>query len=1349
MSHRVQRRDDTAVTPRRRIVRRSLPIAAAILALAAGAASAQPPTVNGLFYGDGDDARYVPWHTSYYGSQLYVYYNSPTTTLYVAMVVDPSVNDNVFTDRPPDSQAYMASVGWGSGGGQQRAADSLTNSEYGAFTFACNLTSGPSWSWQQAYGCAPTPSTDTWLSRADCGPGGGTPPPGIVSSSSFVRNVNNYRSLYGTSGPSGSPPWNMYVYGTDVGSWKSPFAAASPGVVPGDYSGFSTIHSWEWRMVYEWSIDLGSGGADCGNNDLFLIAGLSHHSPMKAGVEGDFDQECGEENDCFPPGGGGGGPLADWGDLPDTYGTLAASNGARHAITVDGPYLGLTVALEADGEPGITASAATDDDGIQLLHSAAWAPGSKQPLGVQVSNAPSGALLGVWFDWDDNGDFLDPDEFFSFPVVEGTNEIEITVGPEFDFATRALYARFRIFSSAAAAPGGSLDQGDYVGSAADGEVEDYHFSPNSLPVTLNAFASERSGGGELVVRWQTASETDNVGFEIWGVVGGEWRAVSELVESQGMNSALPQSYELTLALPTGPTALQLVDYDTRGRAERFGPFQVGSRYGEVQPVRTIDWREPRAEREARLRERGFTPHGGGRGEGAATGEEDRAADARWRRLGSEDAVSGRRARYHGAMSIEVGGSGTAPSVLVEPGGSTHVEVRENGIQRVTYETLRDGGLDLAGVESSDIAVTWRGAPVARWISDATFGPGSFLEFVGRSPAGDDALYIDAHLYQVSVDPSKALAAPTLGMGKAQNVSPSYLEETWVDRPLMHHSQSPTGDPWVEQTILVRPGSSRTVTLDLPIDGPVADGASRLLVGLGAITDLPDVRDGEGGLIPEHNVEVWFRGPGGSFSQVATSAAYGSGAWNVDAGLPAGALQPGLNQIQLRFSTAYMFSLVVIDRYGASYRSPYVGPTLDFAPDTGARGYRIDGFASGAVAAYAEGAGGSLTRVEPRVLPSGGGFSVELRKLDAARIWVTEAPHAPSVFTTAAPADLLGGSADLLVIAESSFIGTPALDAYLAQRSDLGPLVVDVEDIYNSVGFGMALPGAITDFLRARDAVDPYSHVQLVGADCYDRRNYVSSCISFVPLPTAPVGVTAFSPSQNRLVDLDGDGVGDKAIGQFSVRTEAELATVVAKGASWETSGLSASDSALLIAEESDGIHDFAAQIDRLATKLAWSGTEILDLGDHPDIATARAALNASLTAGRALTVFSGHSSPTVWARRSLLTPATAGALTNAGKPTLMLPLACETTYDVSPSANVLGHQLLFGGDRGAVAISGAVSLASMADNGQMASYILDGLEAGLTLGEAVLAGRQALGTRFQTLQDNWITQGDVAIRMQP
>ena len=1275
------------------------------------------PTVNGLFYGDGDYLEYQAYATSIGGSVLYSYLDAPTTTLYVALVVSHQVNDLVCEKKGngPSANLYQKSadagdpIYWNGHRSCKRASDS----EFAQFTLECAPGSPRSWAWQQALGCATVagPPQSSWVSAETCASSAPTWPPSIVATTSWVANVNAYQA-------NPAPAWNMYVAGNDVGDWKSPFLASNPNdvtIVPG-YPTYSAAHEWEWSMVYEWSVNLGPAGANCGGNAIYFVTGESHHSPPKSGPE----------SDTFPP------PLdppilSDWGDLPDTFGTTSAAGGPQHYLTVTGPYLGLDLQNEADGSPTADASGdGAEEDGLTITLTADWVPGTTQSITVEVGNAPGGAVLAGWFDWNGDGDFVgDPNEFFTWPVVEGTNSLDVLVGAGFDWSTDELPVRLRVFSSAAAAPGGTLDAADYGGIATDGEVEDYNFPVGALPVTLNAFSSS-AGGGRLTVSWQTATETDNVGFEVLGRVDGKWRPLGEFVPSRGMNSALPQEYEVTFTPPTALQAIELVDYDTRGRPERFGPFRPGVAYGEKQRASRIDWSGPRAAREERLARRGFTETGklrrGGIGEGAS-------ARSRWRRL--ETARTGRGARR-----------------AATNGASTHVAVTEPGIQRVSYEALRAGGLDLAGVRKHDIAVSWRGDPVARRVeSRGPFGPGGYFEFVGRPPIGDDALYIDASLYQVSVDPDLALPSRHVGQGRASGVSQAYRREAKVDLPVLYHRQSPTGDPWVARTVLVR-GRTTTVTLDLPVDGPVLPGPSQLVVGLGAVSDLPDLLGPGGEVLPEHNVEIWLSGPSSSFAYLGSASASGQRDWRIEAEIPEGLLEPGLNRLRLRFDSAYFFSLVLIDSYGVRYPAPYLGPALDFERDADAGGYWIDGFSRSSVAAYAEGVDGSLTRVDTLVRPSANGFGAHLRQVrDAARYWVSESPHLPSVFTTEAPEDRLDVPADLVVITDSSFIGTRALDDYLEQNSALHPVVVDVEAIYNRFGFGMALPGAITDYLRARDQAQPFTHVQLVGTDCYDRLNRLSDCVSFIPLPSAPVGVTRFSPSQNRLVDLDADGVGDKAVGQFSVRDEAELETIVRKGETWASGRLSSPETALLIAEETDGIHSFTAQVDRVRRRLRWSDAEVLDMADHPDIATARAALRDSLDKGRTLTVFSGHSSPNVWAFRSLLTGDGVAELTNFDAPTVMVPLACETTYDISPDADVLGHQLLFAGDQGALAISGAVALSNLDENERMATLVLDGLKSGMTLGAAVQAGREALGPVFRTLLDNWMTQGDVAARI--
>ncbi|HLE83798.1 MAG TPA: GEVED domain-containing protein, partial [Thermoanaerobaculia bacterium] len=571
----------------RRAVRQGVSTFALLLCVAASAALAQP-TVNGLYFGDGDDALYQYYATSDNGSVLYSYLDVPTKTLYVALVVSHAVNTLVCS--PKGNSAYTSSDGWS----QHRSCKRASDSEFAAFTLECAPGSANAWSWQQALGCAQTagPPPSNWVSAASCPSSAGIWPPSIVASSSWVANVNTYQA-------NGTPAWNLYAFGTDLdGGWKSPFLASSPDnvtLVPGypTYSGGNYL--WEWSMVYEWSVNLGPSGTDCGNDPVYFITGQSHHSPPKC---------AGCDNDTFEP------PedpvFSDWGDVPNSYGTTEASNGARHYITVNGPYLGLDIQAETDGQPTTDATGdGSEEDGVTANVTSNWTAGSSQSFEITVSNAPSGALLGAWIDWNGDGDFADAGEYFTASVTNGTNTLNVTVGSGFDWQSDTLYARFRIFSSGATAPGGSLTQADFVGTATDGEVEDYVFGPGDLPVTLNAFSSEGTPGGELTVRWQTASETDNVAFELWGLVAGQWQPLTDLIQSRNGSSGLAQSYEARIAAPPGLTAVQLLDYDSRGRLERFGSYRLGESYGELQPVRPIDWTGPRAERAERLRELGF------------------------------------------------------------------------------------------------------------------------------------------------------------------------------------------------------------------------------------------------------------------------------------------------------------------------------------------------------------------------------------------------------------------------------------------------------------------------------------------------------------------------------------------------------------------------------------------------------------------------------------------------------------------------------------------------------------------------------------------------------------------------
>ena len=126
-------------------------------------------------------------------------------------------------------------------------------------------------------------------------------------------------------------------------------------------------------------------------------------------------------------------PLVDWGDLPEgigfSYFTTNANNGPRHNLSASGPLLGSQVDPEIDGSQTANAlgddnSDADDEDGVTFSL-------VNEEIEVVVANVSVGqtALLGAWFDWNNDGDFGDDNEFQSFTVNPGSNTLPVVVDP--------------------------------------------------------------------------------------------------------------------------------------------------------------------------------------------------------------------------------------------------------------------------------------------------------------------------------------------------------------------------------------------------------------------------------------------------------------------------------------------------------------------------------------------------------------------------------------------------------------------------------------------------------------------------------------------------------------------------------------------------------------------------------------------------------------------------------------------------------------------------------------------------------------------------------------------------------
>ncbi len=178
-------------------------------------------------------------------------------------------------------------------------------------------------------------------------------------------------------------------------------------------------------------------------------------------------------------GGGNGGPSGnlDFGDLPDTYGTTLASNGARH--TSGSYFLGSLIDTESDGVAGSDADGddsnfVNDEDGVVLLSGLL---NSNTQGTFQVTASRSSGFLQVWMDFDNDGSFSSAEQVVVNKLLPlGTSNVNFDI-PTINGAR--VYTRVRY---------GEAGLGS-VGPALLGEVEDYVFDAvvvESAPLVANA-----------------------------------------------------------------------------------------------------------------------------------------------------------------------------------------------------------------------------------------------------------------------------------------------------------------------------------------------------------------------------------------------------------------------------------------------------------------------------------------------------------------------------------------------------------------------------------------------------------------------------------------------------------------------------------------------------------------------------------------------------------------------------------------------------------------------------------------------------------------------------------------------
>lgn len=285
---------------------------------------------------------------------------------------------------------------------------------------------------------------------------------------------------------------------------------------------------------------------------------------------------------------------------------------------------------------------------------------------------------------------------------------------------------------------------------------------------------------------------------------------------------------------------------------------------------------------------------------------------------------------------------------------------------------------------------------------------------------------------------------------------------------------------------------------------------------------------------------------------------------------------------------------------------------------------------------------------------------------------------PSSLSTA------GHSADLVIISYKDFMTQANAWADYRRGQGFAVEVVNVEDVFDEFNYGVLSAHSMKDFLlfaKNNWQLAP-RYVLLIGDGDYDSRNYEGfGFFNYVP---ANIVNTVFSEtaSDDSIVDFNGDGLAEMAIGRIPARTAGHVTNALNKTATFEQPAMQSLSRGALFACDVSTDYDFCGMSGRVRDQLP-AGT--------PNVIVTKTDLNASgalvteMNAGKYITNYSGHGATGTWAAASFFSNTQASQLTNINNPTIYTMLTCLNGFYHNTVNVSLAETLLNSTSGGAVA----------------------------------------------------------------
>ncbi|MEK6299799.1 MAG: C25 family cysteine peptidase [Acidobacteriota bacterium] len=826
---------------------------------------------------------------------------------------------------------------------------------------------------------------------------------------------------------------------------------------------------------------------------------------------------------------------------------------------------------------------------------------------------------------------------------------------------------------------------------------------------LDSFQATRYEGGRVLLKWRTGFEVDNLGFNLIRErngkrtrVNSELIAGSALMVGEGTKLRSGYSYAWADDPPNGRDAqywLEAVDLD--GRSEMFGPVST-------RPAKEGDRLPLESDRAGLLSSVG----------------------AKASRANSSTPVARTASPPQVAASQLVAVAGTALQQALK------LSVDREGWYRVTQQELAAAGLS-ATADPRKLHLYAEGeeqAIIVRGEGDGRLDPADAIEFYGIGLATPSTNTRTYWLVEGSVAGSRIKTAKAKGSRAAESGFAHTVERR--DRTVYFSSLRNGDTENFFGAVIARNPVSQSLTAQ-HVDRASAEDAV-LEVALQGVTAI------------DHRVAVRFNGS--DLGELAFGSMENRSAKFI---VPRAAIREGENLVTLANREADG-DVSIVDSIRLTYQRTYTadGDALRFTA-AGKRVLTIDGFTSPDIRVVDVTDPALPSEVKTNIEQRESGYAVRIKTPKGGeRVLIAfsadQIKHPVGVLADQ-PSDLRNRSreADLVIVTRSDLI--PAIEplVLLRRSQGLSVAVVDVEDIYDEFNFGEKSAKPVKDFFAFARAEwsKPPRFALIVGDASLDPKNYMGLG-DFDVVPTKLVDTILMETASDEwLVDFDGDGLGELAVGRLPARTADEAEVMIGKTVAYESS--TAPDGVLLVSDSNDGI-DFESGTDRLRDLVSEGVTvEEIVRGRLTDSAT-KSQLLASMRRGKRIVSYFGHGSVDLW-RGGILTSADVGGTAGGNGLPLFLSITCLNGYFQDPALDGLAESLLKTQAGGAAAVWASSGMCGadeqLAMNLEMFRLMFNRApnSGPLMLGEAVLKAKAA--TIDSDVRQTYVLFGDPTTRL--